>query len=354
MERHVRALANPVGTAAGLGLAGLGVGGANLAGVFTAAPYAVAGLGGAWGGARLLDKFTGNRSPAQRYTQKFLDQAIPVRPNMPVPPQPPQAQGPVAPPAAPGAPWGPRPPGPTVPQVAPRMPQGAPQVPQATQGAPAPQAAPQAAMAPTGPMASTAVPPPQVAALLRQITAMQSPAPPAAPAAPPASIRKVDGVVKQAEAPKASQEAPSGGDDGPVPFSTTLKHAKIDHRDYAVADQAAAEFSATGKPAHVVGRYRESTAFRQARERDRLLEMSKDPAFPAEDLGFQDLVSNITKVRDREDVAQLVKDVMEQYPAHGTLAHRYFHPAWAASLWTKSKSSKKSPAGHERATSTGG
>jgi hypothetical protein len=58
-------------------------------------------------------------------------------------------------------------------------------------------------------------------------------------------------------------------------------------------------------------------------------------------MGFQDLVSGITKVRDREDVAQLVKDVMEQYPAHGTLAHRYFHPAWAASLWNKSKSSRK-------------
>lgn len=151
---------------------------------------------------------------------------------------------------------------------------------------------------------------------------------------------------KAQEAPQSGADAP---DDGPVPFSTTLKHAKIDHRDYAVADQAAAEFAQTGKPAHVVGRYRESTAFRQARERDRLLEMSKDPAFPHDDVGFQELVASITKVRDREDVAQLVKDVMQQYPAHGSLAHRYFHPAWAASLWTKSKSSRK---GQERATST--
>jgi hypothetical protein len=361
LERSVRALQNPIGAGAAGAISALGLGSANMAAMFTAAPAALGAIGGVYGGARLIDRFTGNRSPVNRFVQKFAENAVAPRPNIAAPrgamPPPPQQQPPAPPPGPQGPPpgpqgtWGPNPqmppgpppPGPRAPQP-PTMPTQGLQGPQATQGA---LPAPAAPAAPSGaPQAPQGAPPAHVAALLKQITAMQQNPQvpqsdvyqrgPTAPAAP---------KVITKEAPRAQEQAPKAdtADDGPVPFSTTLKHAKIDHRDYAVADEAAASFAASPKPPppHVVGLYRESTAFRQARERDRLLEMSKDPAFPHDDMGFQDLVSGITKVRDREDVAQLVKDVMEQYPAHGTLAHRYFHPAWAASLWNKSKSSRK-------------
>lgn len=92
MER-LRPISNPVGTAAAMGATALAghAGGLGMLGTF--APQAVAGIVGAYGGARLLDKMTGARSPAKGFQDKFADpNAAPVtNPAAPAPVIGPQA-----------------------------------------------------------------------------------------------------------------------------------------------------------------------------------------------------------------------------------------------------------------------
>lgn len=82
LDETVRILRNPaaVGVTAGLGGAGLaGAGGATGAFVVPGIGTIGAILGG-YGTARLIDRFTGARSPAKRFVDQFADDAVPVRP----------------------------------------------------------------------------------------------------------------------------------------------------------------------------------------------------------------------------------------------------------------------------------
>lgn len=112
LEKHVRALQNPLGAGAAGLLSAAGLSG-NMAAMFTAAPPALAAIGGVYGGARVLDRITGARSPARQFAERFADPSVSLRPPVVQPDPPP----PVAPPVVNDAPWGPRPPGPSVPSV---------------------------------------------------------------------------------------------------------------------------------------------------------------------------------------------------------------------------------------------
>lgn len=110
-EMGIRLLKNPAAhvTAGGLTYAGLSGGAATL---FGYTPAAMATLGGAYGGARAIDKMTGARSPAKRFVEKFSDGKTPIRaaPTPQAPATPAQAPTPM--------PWGRPQPAPTGPRIA--------------------------------------------------------------------------------------------------------------------------------------------------------------------------------------------------------------------------------------------
>jgi hypothetical protein len=87
MEK-LRPIANPTGTVAALGATALAGHAGSLGMLGTFAPQAVGAIAGAYGGARMLDKLTGARSPAQGFTDKFADANVPVRAPAAVPAQP--------------------------------------------------------------------------------------------------------------------------------------------------------------------------------------------------------------------------------------------------------------------------
>lgn len=78
MEYHVRALANPIGAGVSAGLAGFG--GAHLGDAFAHSPEAIAALGLGYGGARLADWASGNRSPAFAFAKRFADPSVGITP----------------------------------------------------------------------------------------------------------------------------------------------------------------------------------------------------------------------------------------------------------------------------------
>ena len=100
----IRALSNPIGylTAGALGASGLAAGAGAAMAYGPQALAALPALGGAYGVARMVDRFTGKRAPGDMFAKRFADPSVPVRP-----------AAPVAAPAAPGAPR----PGPTGPAV---------------------------------------------------------------------------------------------------------------------------------------------------------------------------------------------------------------------------------------------
>jgi hypothetical protein len=139
--KHIRAIQNPAGAAVSAGI-GATIGGAHAASLFAYSPETLGAIGAAYAGMRGIDALTGNRSPANKFVNKFGTDAPTTTPPT-SPTQPPQApattsvppSGPRppmqpwgAPQAAPGpnnalpsGPWGLKPPmlNPTGPQVAP-------------------------------------------------------------------------------------------------------------------------------------------------------------------------------------------------------------------------------------------
>lgn len=105
MERQVRAIANPIGAATVAGGTALASAHLPLFGM-----YSMPALGAAAGSyvlARGLDRLSGARSPAARFTQKFADPTAGVRPDVSAPPPSPGV-GPTGPgvPLPPPSPWG--------------------------------------------------------------------------------------------------------------------------------------------------------------------------------------------------------------------------------------------------------
>lgn len=78
MEKGVRLFYNPTGAMTAAGIGALGIGGLGAGAMGYALPT-VGALGAAYGGARVLDKLTGNRSPAKQFTKRFADNTSPVR-----------------------------------------------------------------------------------------------------------------------------------------------------------------------------------------------------------------------------------------------------------------------------------
>lgn len=120
MEKGVRLFYNPTGALTAASLSALGLSGLGAGAMGYAAPT-IAALGGAYGGARILDKLTGARSPAKQFTNRFADNARPMRLPAPQPAPPPAAPslpitGPKIGPVP--TPWGqPTPPAGTTPQT---------------------------------------------------------------------------------------------------------------------------------------------------------------------------------------------------------------------------------------------
>lgn len=117
--KHVRAYSAPISAGASAAL-GAATGGGHAASLFAYSPETLSALAGAYAAMRGVDALTGNRSPAEKFTNRFsTDAPIPgATPPMqpPAPPQPiptttsvPQ----VTPPSAPAQPWGAPQPAPT-------------------------------------------------------------------------------------------------------------------------------------------------------------------------------------------------------------------------------------------------
>lgn len=167
------------------------------------------------------------------------------------------------------------------------------------------------------------------AAAMKKLTA--EPESEASVAAKPA--RKANGKANGAahtEQPKASAHVDE------APIHETLKHTKINEQDRKVAAQAAEEFKKSGDhPKIVVERYRASTERRQARIRDRLMQMSGDEAFPADNVELGDLLTKVATVRRRDQLASFVDDISEAHPDAAATVRRFLGPKWAKTVWNK-------------------
>jgi hypothetical protein len=164
-------------------------------------------------------------------------------------------------------------------------------------------------------------------------------------------IKKLRAIKEESEGAAAEPKVKSNGSangnghaaEAPVeeaPFDPKgLKITKVNDADRAVAAKAASEFATSSKaPQVVVDRYRTSTATKQARIRDRLLEASGDPTFPAEDVAVMEHLSQLKDLRGHNDVLDhIARAPME----HQALLKRYFGPKWAESIWKKPKSERK-------------
>jgi hypothetical protein len=164
-------------------------------------------------------------------------------------------------------------------------------------------------------------------------------------------IKKLRAIKEESEGAAAEPKVKSNGSangnghaaEAPVeeaPFDPKgLKITKVNDADRAVAAKAASEFATSSQaPPVVVDRYRTSTATKQARIRDRLLEASGDPTFPAEDVGVMEHLSQLKDLRGHNDVLDhIARAPME----HQALLKRYFGPKWAESIWKKPKSERK-------------
>ncbi|UGA46794.1 hypothetical protein HU230_0012425 [Bradyrhizobium quebecense] len=155
IAKHIRAYANPIGAGASAAL-GAATGGGHAASLFAYSPETLAALGTAYGAMRGIDALSGNRSPANKFVDKFStnNPAPPTgapQPQAPAAPAPPPTSVPqVPPPSPPAAPWGPVPPAPPAPPTPQQMNtqvQGALRMAAARRNVAAQQAAAQAAQA---------------------------------------------------------------------------------------------------------------------------------------------------------------------------------------------------------------
>jgi hypothetical protein len=97
VEKHIRALQNPIGAgvSAGLGAAGLG---GHAASLFAYGPQTLAAIAGGYAGLRLLDRATGSRSPMASLAERFQTSTAPTRLPAPVVPEAPRpTSGPTGP-----------------------------------------------------------------------------------------------------------------------------------------------------------------------------------------------------------------------------------------------------------------
>lgn len=151
-------------------------------------------------------------------------------------------------------------------------------------------------------------------------------------------------MASQAKKDEKKSEAPKGE----AEFDPdNLKHTKITDADYALGDQAAAEFrESLGIPRNEdeqqqhalrVLRYRNSTAKKQARIRDRMQEfLTQLSDSDAENLALGEDLQKLSSIRRKDGVAAHVNDFLaETYPHLATQLKRYFGPRWAASVWEK-------------------
>jgi hypothetical protein len=129
-EKTVRLIQNPIGASTAIGLGALGLA-SNAAAMFTAGPASAAAIGAGYAGARALDRFTGARSPVQRFAERFPNAYPPAAaapvvvgapPPAPVQPGPaPVVAGGPQPGPAPAAPLAPPPVGPWNPPPRPNV-----------------------------------------------------------------------------------------------------------------------------------------------------------------------------------------------------------------------------------------
>lgn len=114
--KHIRAYNAPISAGASAAL-GAATGGGHAASLFAYSPETLSALAGAYAAVRGVDALTGNRSPANKFVDKFgTDTAIPglTPPQQPPAPPPQTTSVPqVAPPSAPAQPWGAPTPAPT-------------------------------------------------------------------------------------------------------------------------------------------------------------------------------------------------------------------------------------------------
>lgn len=116
-----------------------------------------------------------------------------------------------------------------------------------------------------------------------------------------------------------------------APFSDTLRFTTVNAMDRTIGLQASSEFASANPrtPRATVERYRESAAQRQARIRDRLIEASGAPTFPADDLRLGEALDKIRSLRSLDQLAAHVADVAARFPESAQVIKRYFGPEWA-------------------------
>jgi hypothetical protein len=158
------------------------------------------------------------------------------------------------------------------------------------------------------------------------------------------AMRRLSGEEGADVAPKKRRsdkaEAAPGVEEAPIPAD--LKYTKINDQDRAIAEQAATEFAQSGdKPKVVIDRYRQSTEKRQARIRDRLMQMSADPRFPEDSLELEAALDGVRTVRRRESLEDYVNDLVAQFPQHGELIRAYLGQKWAKTVWNPTPKEKR-------------
>lgn len=307
--------------------------------MFAASP-AVVGVGLAGlAAARGISAVTGSHSPAQRFVNKFGDDTGVSR------------AAPIPAPASPAV----GPTGPAIPLL--RQPWNAPANQQSPQGLQqlAVQAAPllRKLAATQGPNAPNTLPA-GFAGMLSNPGNSSPPNPIAKPAAPildpqvaqgmtaASALRKA--VPQPTDVPKQAQ-GPNGNSSGTVaevPVPPNLMHTKVGPADFAIAHQAAEQFKqATNVPEIVAARYYDSTAQRQARIRDRLMQLSADPSFPADNLELGTALDKVREQRTREALSAHIDDVTSTLPPKvANTIRSYFGPTWAKSVWNPTKIKK--------------
>ena len=190
----------------------------------------------------------------------------------------------------------------------------------ASQAAPAPLATPSAVAAPL------VTPQPTIPPVVTQAIA---------------KVTKANGRTKETPAPE--QPKASNGGAGihidEVPTPDKLLHTTVSEMDHAIARKATDQFKeATNAPPVIAARYYDSTTQRQARIRDRLMQISGDPKFPSEDMKLGEALDKIRHQRSREALAAYVDDVASTQPKEvANVIRAHFGPVWSRSVWNVSK-----------------
>jgi hypothetical protein len=339
--KHLRVFNNPLG---------YGVGGAIGDQSLPHSPELLAALAGGYVGMRGIDALTGNRSPAKGFVNRFSDPSVAPRLPSSAPqaltgtPQPPtaataspQAATPPAP-MAPAAPAVPQPPVNVQALLQRLAPSATPTAPQAPQPTVAPQ--------PAVPPVDTQVPRVVSPELLRRASVPQV----APPTDNPAKMAGMSAALQRVLSPgvdnggggQSQQRANPQTDSATVeevPTPNTLLHAQVNSMDRAIASKATDDFRQAVPSVSELRaqRYFDSTAQRQARIRDRLMQISGHDNFPSEDLQLGADLDKLRSTRSREAVAAHIEALAKQYPQHARLIRSYFGPQWSKSVWNPTR-----------------